>query len=100
MAKVLPEYLTKWTTKKVQAEGVTVMSQCEVDDAEMEGDRVKLTLNNGEQVCIVKVCIIFLIISIYAKMEGGRVKLTFNNGKFVNWRTTNFHNINLQHCRN
>ena len=55
MAKVLPEYLTKWTTKKVQAEGVTVMSQCEVDDAEMEGDRVKLTLNNGEQVCIVKI---------------------------------------------
>lgn len=84
MAKVLPEYLTKWTTKKVKAEGVTVMSQCEVDDAEMEGDRVKLTLNNGEQVCKVEnVYMFFILISLCAKICRGRVKLTLNNGEQV-----------------
>ena len=60
------------------------MSQCEVDDAEMEGDRVKLTLNNGEQVCKVEnVYMFFILISLCAKICRGRVKLTLNNGEQV-----------------
>lgn len=50
MSRVLPEYLTKWTTKKVKSEGVNVISESVVDQAQMDDGRVKLTLDNGQEV--------------------------------------------------
>jgi len=50
MGKVLPEYLCKWSTEKVRAEGVTVKPNCYVRSAGMtEGGRVKLGLNDGSE---------------------------------------------------
>merc|ERR1712136_251498 len=48
MAKVLPEYLSKWTTKKVAAEGVDVKPNVNVDAAAVVDDQIELRLNNGE----------------------------------------------------
>jgi len=49
MAKVLPEYLTKWTTKKVEKEGVNVIPNTVIDAIDMDGEKVKLTLSNGDE---------------------------------------------------
>lgn len=49
MGQVLPEYLTKWTTEKVKAEGVNVIAESKVDGAAVEDDKVKLTLNSGKE---------------------------------------------------
>jgi len=49
MGRVLPEYLSNWTTRKVQAEGVQVLTGTTVlAAAEAEG-RVQLTLNDGNK---------------------------------------------------
>lgn len=53
MAKVLPEYLTKWTTKKVEKEGVNVIPNTVIDAIDMDGEKVKLTLSNGDEVRLV-----------------------------------------------
>ncbi|RWS30165.1 apoptosis-inducing factor 1-like isoform X2 [Leptotrombidium deliense] len=50
MAKVLPEYLSQWTTRKVTQEGVKVYTNTLVKDTTMEGNQVKLNLNNGSSV--------------------------------------------------
>lgn len=50
MGKVLPEYLSLWTTKKVEAEGVEVMSETQVIDATVGENKLKLTLSNGKRV--------------------------------------------------
>ena len=50
MGLVLPEYLTKWTTEKVKAEGVNIIPESKVDAASVEDDKVKLTLNSGKEV--------------------------------------------------
>lgn len=50
MGLVLPEYLTKWTTDKVKAEGVNVIAESQVEQAAVEGEKVKLTLNSGKEV--------------------------------------------------
>lgn len=50
MARVFPEYLTKWTTNKVFQEGVNVIPETVVNQADMEDGRVKLTLSNGSEI--------------------------------------------------
>jgi len=51
MAKVLPEYLSKWTTKKVRGEGVDVKPDTFVKAATLtEGGKVQLDLNNGDSI--------------------------------------------------
>jgi len=50
MGLVLPEYLTKWTTEKVKREGVNVVTQAMVDDVRMEGDKVKVTTKDNQEV--------------------------------------------------
>ncbi|XP_055709304.1 apoptosis-inducing factor 1, mitochondrial isoform X2 [Phlebotomus papatasi] len=52
MGKVLPEYLSKWTTERVQEEGVTVLSGNQVVRAEMSGKQVKLSLIDGKIVLV------------------------------------------------
>ncbi|CAG0915148.1 unnamed protein product [Notodromas monacha] len=50
MAKVLPEYLSSWTTAKVKREGVNVVSNSHVTTAKLEdGKKVVLGLNDGSQ---------------------------------------------------
>ena len=50
MGLVLPEYLTKWTTEKVKREGVNVISEAKVTSIEMQGDQVKLTTQDNQEV--------------------------------------------------
>uniref|UniRef100_H2YWN8 FAD/NAD(P)-binding domain-containing protein n=1 Tax=Ciona savignyi TaxID=51511 RepID=H2YWN8_CIOSA len=50
MGNVLPEYLTKWTTGKVQREGVNVITGTVVNDVSMEDGRLKLQLRSGQEI--------------------------------------------------
>eukprot|EP00111_Clytia_hemisphaerica_P018568 TCONS_00054915-protein len=49
MAKVLPKYLSDWTTNKVKNEGVNILSKSSVKETSSEGKQVKLTLDSGEE---------------------------------------------------
>lgn len=51
MAQVLPEYLSEWTTKKAEAEGVHTLSSTEVQDFKYKKGRLSLVLNGGQTVC-------------------------------------------------
>ncbi|XP_050077267.1 apoptosis-inducing factor 1, mitochondrial [Anopheles maculipalpis] len=44
MAKVLPEYLSSWTTERLREEGVKVWPKTQVKAVEMQGTKLKLTL--------------------------------------------------------
>jgi len=51
MGKVLPEYLSEWTTEKVRAEGVKVMPNSKISGVESDGSgRLVVSLNSGEKV--------------------------------------------------
>ncbi|XP_046665597.1 apoptosis-inducing factor 1, mitochondrial [Homalodisca vitripennis] len=50
MGKVLPEYLSKWTTQKVKKENVQVINKVEVSNVEMKDGKVILKLTNDHQV--------------------------------------------------
>jgi hypothetical protein len=52
MGRVLPKYLSQWTTEKVKAEGVQVMPKAIVEGASLEDNKVVLTLNDGQKVNI------------------------------------------------
>ncbi|VEN54078.1 unnamed protein product [Callosobruchus maculatus] len=49
MGKILPEYLSYWTTEKVKAEGVSVMPKTEVVGVKDDGKGLELTLSNGKK---------------------------------------------------
>ncbi|KAF4523243.1 hypothetical protein B566_EDAN006866 [Ephemera danica] len=50
MGKVLPEYLSEWTTQKVKSEGVEVISESFVTGVTFENGQLVLALNNGSKV--------------------------------------------------
>lgn len=50
MAKVLPDYLSEWTTKKVGKEGVNTIPHRSVVGSQLEGEKVSVVLDNGEKV--------------------------------------------------
>ncbi|XP_014223755.1 apoptosis-inducing factor 1, mitochondrial [Trichogramma pretiosum] len=50
LAQVLPEYLSEWTTKHSQKEGVNCVPNVEVHDCRLKNDRLELTLNNGKTI--------------------------------------------------
>lgn len=50
MGKVLPEYLSQWTTEKIREEGVNVIAKSVVQKVYSEGNSVVLALNNGEKI--------------------------------------------------
>lgn len=53
MAKVLPKYLSEWATERIREVGVDVLPESQVTKVEEhEGDKVKLTLNNGKSVVV------------------------------------------------
>lgn len=51
MAQILPEYLSEWTTKKIEAEGVHTIPSTEVQDYKYKNGRLSLILTGGETVC-------------------------------------------------
>ncbi|KAK3731899.1 hypothetical protein RRG08_043233 [Elysia crispata] len=56
MGKVLPEYLSKWTTRKVENEGVEVLSNHSVNKADFVDGKVVLSTKEGKSVnvdCVV-----------------------------------------------
>ncbi|KAK3922003.1 Apoptosis-inducing factor 1, mitochondrial [Frankliniella fusca] len=57
MHKILPEYLSLWTTNKVAKEGVHVIANSEVQDVKLEGKEVSLMLNDGRKVSVNKVIV-------------------------------------------
>uniref|UniRef100_A0A1B0CTJ1 Putative programmed cell death protein n=1 Tax=Lutzomyia longipalpis TaxID=7200 RepID=A0A1B0CTJ1_LUTLO len=52
MGRVLPEYLSKWTTERVREEGVTVLNENQIVRAELSGKQVKLSLIDGKIVLV------------------------------------------------
>ncbi len=51
MGKVLPKYLSAWTTEKVKSEGVKIYSKADVTNAVIgDNDNVVLELSNGESI--------------------------------------------------
>lgn len=53
MGKVLPEFLSKWTTERVREEGVNVIPNTELQSAELvNNNQVKLTLRDGKSVVV------------------------------------------------
>jgi len=53
MGRVLPDYLSQWTTEKVKVEGVNVIPNAVVSGASLEDERLVLNLKDGRQVVIV-----------------------------------------------
>ncbi|RZB38707.1 apoptosis-inducing factor 1, mitochondrial [Asbolus verrucosus] len=50
MGKILPEYLSTWTTNKVKAEGVNVLNNTEVIGVKFENEGLHLILSNGKSI--------------------------------------------------
>ena len=51
MGRILPEYLSKWTTEKVKAEGVSVVTDSSVKGVKSTEDgKLCLSLNTGNEV--------------------------------------------------
>ncbi|KAG9351318.1 hypothetical protein JZ751_022565, partial [Albula glossodonta] len=50
MGKVLPEYLSNWTTEKVKREGVNVITEALVKNVSFENGRVQIKLKDGRMV--------------------------------------------------
>lgn len=48
LAQVLPEYLSEWTTKHSEIEGVNCIPNVEVHDCNLKNGRLSLTLTNGQ----------------------------------------------------
>ncbi|XP_011144588.1 apoptosis-inducing factor 1, mitochondrial [Harpegnathos saltator] len=57
MAQVLPEYLSEWTTKKAEAEGVKIVPSKEVEDFRYKDDRLSLVLTGGETMDVDRVIV-------------------------------------------
>lgn len=50
MGRVLPDYLSNWTTDKVRKEGVEVLTNSVVNSASFKNGQVHLGLDNGESI--------------------------------------------------
>lgn len=52
MGKILPEYLSQWSTERVKAEGVDVIPNTQVGNVELESSKVKLHLLNNKSLLV------------------------------------------------
>ncbi|CAJ1064254.1 apoptosis-inducing factor 1%2C mitochondrial isoform X8 [Xyrichtys novacula] len=50
MGKVLPEYLSNWTTEKVKQEGVKIISEALVKSVNLKDDKLEILLKDGRLV--------------------------------------------------
>lgn len=52
MGKILPQYLSQWSTERVKEEGVNVIPNTEVKNVEMDNGKVKLNLLNSKSLLV------------------------------------------------
>lgn len=52
MGKILPEYLSQWSTERVKEEGVNVLPNTQVRSVELENSKVKLNLFNNASLLV------------------------------------------------
>lgn len=52
MDKVLPEYLSKWTTEQVRAEGVDVQAKAQIEAVHVRDGQLELTMNVGTSLLV------------------------------------------------
>lgn len=52
MAKVLPQYLSEWTTNRVREEGVDVLEKSQIESVDIHEKQVKLNLQNGKSLLV------------------------------------------------
>lgn len=53
MSKVLPSYLSEWTTERVRQVGVDVHPKSQITDVEIyEGNQLRLTMNDGKSIIV------------------------------------------------
>jgi apoptosis-inducing factor 1 len=53
MAKVLPDYLSRWTTERIREVGVDILPNSQITEVESyEGNQVRLKLNNGTTIVV------------------------------------------------
>lgn len=52
MGKVLPKYLSVWTSERVREEGVCVIPNVQITSAELYSGQIKLTLINGQELYV------------------------------------------------
>lgn len=53
MGKILPEYLSEWTTERVKEEGVEVLSESYIKDVEIfNGNQLKLCMQDGKSIIV------------------------------------------------
>uniref|UniRef100_A0A1B0FPR1 Apoptosis-inducing factor 1, mitochondrial n=1 Tax=Glossina morsitans morsitans TaxID=37546 RepID=A0A1B0FPR1_GLOMM len=57
MSKVLPDYLSKWTMQKVEAQGVCVLPNASVVDIKRDNSSLKLILSTGDTIITDVVCV-------------------------------------------
>ena len=50
MARVLPEFLSRWTTERIREEGVNVITNTTVSCVDLVNNQIQLTLENGETI--------------------------------------------------
>ncbi|GIY95995.1 apoptosis-inducing factor 1, mitochondrial [Caerostris extrusa] len=50
IGKVLPEYLSTWTTKKLESEGVKIIPEVEVKAMSKQGNKIEMLLSNNQVV--------------------------------------------------
>lgn len=53
MGKVLPEYLSQWTTARVKEEGVEVLPESQILNVEIyNGNQLKLSMQDGKSIIV------------------------------------------------
>ena len=52
MGKILPQYLSEWTTDRVREEGVNVLTETQVESVENVGPSLRLKLQNGKELMV------------------------------------------------
>lgn len=57
MGRVLPKYLSEWTSNRVREEGVTLVPDTQVESAKMQDGRVRLKLMNGQHLLVDRVVV-------------------------------------------
>lgn len=57
MGKVLPPYLSKWTTERIREEGVNVIPDTQVEEVRMKDQQLRLKLLNGQDLLVDQVVV-------------------------------------------
>ena len=53
VAHILPKYLSKWTSRKLEASGVSILPGQEIKSLEKDSSRVRMNINNNQSIVAV-----------------------------------------------